>query len=491
MTHSPTFAPKFRIGSGTGNPANGSLYVGNELLVGVSASSPRDTLNVVGHSILTGGHRYVYTYTEGSYGYNITLSGGWGGCFEENTLVQTPSGFTAIKDLVVDDTVVSYDVSTSTLTEATVLGRSSRIAPSHFVINGTIKVTGEHPVYTKSGFKEVGMLTKLDELFDGTNWISLTSVEKNLVPITVYNLAVSEPSTYFAGGILAHNKDTSSRPGGHAYVIGGPGSYGGASGNTYLGYDGTNVYGSVIVSNAYVLPNVDGTANQALKTDGFGNTYWGTAASPLTTKGDLFTFTTVDARLPVGTDDYILMADSLSSTGLNWGSPSNLTITKTRRYNFSTRFRVGAGATGAASGQIQDVPCVLFAQNLDQEAFISNELLPEVDLTTVNPILRVHWLINTAATVGTETVRVQLDLKYRADGEGWDGLYDETILQDITLPTGIAYVRGHTDFALDRTLLASDDGISVKLQRLGSADTYGDDWGVSQIWLVYSGVGGE
>jgi len=44
------------------------------------------------------------------------------------------------------------------------------------------------------------------------------------------------------------------------------------------------------------------------------------AGSPLTTKGDLFTFSTVDARLPVGTDGFFLKADSAQATGLVWAS---------------------------------------------------------------------------------------------------------------------------------------------------------------------------
>ena len=41
-------------------------------------------------------------------------------------------------------------------------------------------------------------------------------------------------------------------------------------------------------------------------------------ASPLTTKGDLYGFSTVDDRLPVGADGYVLSADSAEATGLSW-----------------------------------------------------------------------------------------------------------------------------------------------------------------------------
>ena len=40
--------------------------------------------------------------------------------------------------------------------------------------------------------------------------------------------------------------------------------------------------------------------------------------SPLTTKGDLFTYSTTNARLPVGTNGQILSADSTAATGLRW-----------------------------------------------------------------------------------------------------------------------------------------------------------------------------
>ena len=56
-----------------------------------------------------------------------------------------------------------------------------------------------------------------------------------------------------------------------------------------------------------------------------------TGASPLTTKGDLYTYSTTNARLGVGANNTVLTADSGEATGLKWASPSGgLTLIKTQ-----------------------------------------------------------------------------------------------------------------------------------------------------------------
>jgi len=66
-----------------------------------------------------------------------------------------------------------------------------------------------------------------------------------------------------------------------------------------------------------------GTTGQVL-TVAAGVPSWATPTdqTPLTTKGDVFTFSTVDARLGVGANGTVLTADSAETTGLKWAAPS-------------------------------------------------------------------------------------------------------------------------------------------------------------------------
>ena len=74
------------------------------------------------------------------------------------------------------------------------------------------------------------------------------------------------------------------------------------------------------------------TANQLLQAIDATHAAWATVSgtSPLTTKGDLFGYSTTDARIPIGTDGQVLTADSAQALGLKWAAASGGSSTLVR-----------------------------------------------------------------------------------------------------------------------------------------------------------------
>ncbi len=101
--------------------------------------------------------------------------------------------------------------------------------------------------------------------------------------------------------------------------------------------------------------------NYVYGTNGTGVKGWytaGSASSPLTTKGDVYGYDTAPARIPIGTDGYVLTADSTQTLGLKWAAAAAATPRTTKRdvYTYTTtnpRRAVGAAreVLTAASGQ--------------------------------------------------------------------------------------------------------------------------------------------
>jgi hypothetical protein len=91
------------------------------------------------------------------------------------------------------------------------------------------------------------------------------------------------------------------------------------------GLSTSTIFNSFLTANrTYNLPDQNGTI--PLSVNGFTASVLGNISipistfSPLTTKGDLYTFSTVNTRLPVGLNTQVLIADSSQPTGLRWGS---------------------------------------------------------------------------------------------------------------------------------------------------------------------------
>jgi hypothetical protein len=135
---------------------------------------------------------------------------------------------------------------------------------------------------------------------------------------------------------------------------------------------GDNVYTGLQDSSGATRTSPDKNAAADPATCTKGDTYWNTSTlthrrctatntwanngsagttSPLTTKGDIYTYSTTNDRLPIGTDGQSLQADSSETTGLKWvNSPIVYLAT------FPSTTVPGTGATDVAGSNILTTP---------------------------------------------------------------------------------------------------------------------------------------
>lgn len=134
--------------------------------------------------------------------------------------------------------------------------------------------------------------------------------------------------------------------------------YGGASGIGTRLATGTSVqvlHGGATPSWSAVSLTADVTGALPLVNGGTGTAAASAnaafnALSPLTTKGDVLGYSTVNARVPVGTDGQVLTADSAQTLGVKWATASATT---------SANVRASEGA-GTTTLTISDAPWQLF-----------------------------------------------------------------------------------------------------------------------------------
>lgn len=101
-----------------------------------------------------------------------------------------------------------------------------------------------------------------------------------------------------------------------------------AAANGYLASQVVMVFASSAARTSAIASPQEGMISYLKDTNAieyYSGSAWvavGGSSSPLTTKGDLFGYSTTNARVPVGTNGQVLTADSAEALGVKWASPA-------------------------------------------------------------------------------------------------------------------------------------------------------------------------
>jgi hypothetical protein len=173
------------------------------------------------------------------------------GCFLAGTKITTKEGMKSIEQIEVGDKVTSFDAISGKLKYAQVLKTFVHDSDNYLIINGKLKVTPNHPIYSGGKWISAGELRGGDVLVTLEGDETVNSVKTVEEKNKVYNLEVDGTHNYFAEGVLVHNKlpgfdememtqkevaqtEGGSDTGGGTKVPGSTGSSSGGQGSSYI-----------------------------------------------------------------------------------------------------------------------------------------------------------------------------------------------------------------------------------------------------------------
>jgi hypothetical protein len=137
---------------------------------------------------------------------------GWFGwhehCVARGTLICAERGEVPIEELRPGERVWSLDPSTKRRTLNRVIEVSASSAAKTLLIAGELRVTAEHPILASGAWKRAADLAEGDVLI-GSSPASLRAgrIQRIVERVEVFDLELEDaPHSYFAGGILVHNK---------------------------------------------------------------------------------------------------------------------------------------------------------------------------------------------------------------------------------------------------------------------------------------------
>lgn len=194
----------------------------------------------------------------------------------------------------------------------------------------------------------------------------------------------------------------------------------------------------------------------------------------ITTKGDLLTWTTLPARLAVGSNDQVLIADSAQSEGMKWGALPSTTA------SFESDIPLGRFVAGEGTPTSELAGTKVAAWKFDDTTQESIDGAFEVPQNySSGGSIKLYYIMDSAIT---NAVRWQVGVLATIEGEDFDAAASTAVEND-TVQATTATKLGVLTLTPTHTYAAGD---LVRLRVTRDADGVGDT-AVGDAWLV--GVG--
>jgi|GEM_PF-1747790 len=135
------------------------------------------------------------------------------GCFTAGTkIIMSDGSYKNIEEIRTGDIVKAFDIRKKKYTNAKVVNtfyHNSYEIPYYLIINSNLEVTPNHPMYINNKWIRADELKIGDSLLNKEGkLVKVRSIDTIYKNAPVYNLEVDKYHTYFANGILVHNKNS-------------------------------------------------------------------------------------------------------------------------------------------------------------------------------------------------------------------------------------------------------------------------------------------
>jgi hypothetical protein len=129
------------------------------------------------------------------------------GCIARGTSVECADGLRPIEQIAVGDRVWGYDLARKERVLTTVHAIQRTTAEKTYTFGGTLRASAQHPIFAAGAWKEAAVVASDDTLLSADlREVPAGQPKVEYGAIDVFDLTVSGPHTFFAGGFLVHNK---------------------------------------------------------------------------------------------------------------------------------------------------------------------------------------------------------------------------------------------------------------------------------------------